>query len=56
VEVGGFAVDTEGRLLGRRAVARWSIDAGDLGGDATVYAGAGAIVVRGARALSAVKL
>ncbi len=56
VEVGGFAVDTEGRLLGRRAVARWTIDAGDLGGGATVYAGAGAIVVRGARALSAVRL
>jgi hypothetical protein len=56
VEVGGFAVDTEGRLLGRRAVARWTIDAGDLGGDATVYAGAGSIVVRGARALSAVRL
>ena len=56
VEVGGFAVDTEGRLLGRRAVARWTIDAGDLGGGATVYAGAGAIVVRGAQAVSAVRL
>jgi hypothetical protein len=56
VEVGGFAVDTEGRLLGRRAVARWTLDVGDLGGGATVYAGAGAIVVRGAKALSAVRL
>ncbi len=56
VEVGGFAVDTEGRLLGRRAVARWTIDAGHLGGGSTVYAGAGAIVVRGARALTAVRL
>jgi hypothetical protein len=56
VEVGGFAVDTEGRLLGRRAVARWTIDAGDLGGDPTVYAGGGAVVVRGSRALCAVRL
>jgi len=56
VEVGGFAIDQEGRLLGRRSVARWSIDAGDLGGGTTVYAGAGAIVVRGARAVCAVWL
>ena len=41
VEVGGFAIDLEGRLLGRRAVPRWTIDLGDLGGAATVYAGAG---------------
>jgi hypothetical protein len=56
VEVGGFAIDQEGRLLGRRAVARWSIDTGDLGGGATVYAGAGAVVVRGARAVCGVWL
>jgi hypothetical protein len=56
VEVGGFAVDNEGRLLGRRAVPRWTIDAGDLGGGSTVYAGGGAVVVRGARALCAVRL
>jgi hypothetical protein len=56
VEVGGFAIDREGRLLGRRAVARWTIDAGDLGGATTVYAGAGAIVVRGARAVCAIRL
>ena len=56
VEVGGFAIDQEGRLLGRRAVARWSIDAGDLGGGTTVYAGAGAVVVRGATAVCAVWL
>ncbi len=56
VEVGGFAIDQEGRLLGRRAVARWSIDAGDLGGGTTVYAGGGAVVVRGARAVCAVWL
>ena len=56
VEVGGFGIDNEGRLLGRRAVPRWTIDAGDLGGETTVYAGAGAVVVRGARAVGAVKL
>ncbi|MGH7293397.1 MAG: hypothetical protein ACRELB_00620, partial [Polyangiaceae bacterium] len=56
VEVGGFSIDREGRLLGRRAALRWTIDAGDLGGATTVYAGAGAVVVRGARALSAVTL
>jgi outer membrane protein assembly factor BamB len=56
VEVGGFAIDLEGRLLGRRAVPRWTIDLGDLGGAATVYAGAGAVVVRGARSVSAVRM
>jgi hypothetical protein len=56
VEVGGFAIDHEGRLLGRRAVLRWTIDAGDLGGGTTVYAGAGAVVVRGTRGVSAVTL
>jgi hypothetical protein len=56
VEVGGFAVDGEGRLLGRRAVTRWTIETAHLGGETTVYAGAGAIVVRGARALCAIRL
>ena len=56
VEVGGFAIDHEGRLLGRRAVTRWTIEAGNLGGETTVYAGAGAVVVRGARSLCAVRL
>jgi hypothetical protein len=56
VEVGGFAIDQEGRLLGRRAVPRWSIDLGDLGGDASVYAGAGAVIVRGATAVCAVRM
>jgi hypothetical protein len=56
VEVGGFAIDLEGRLLGRRAVPRWTLDLGDLGGAATVYAGAGAVVVRGARSVSAVRM
>jgi hypothetical protein len=56
VEVGGFGIDREGRLLGRRGALRWNIDVGDLGGATTVYAGAGAVVVRGARAVCAVKL
>jgi hypothetical protein len=45
----GFGIDHEGRLLGRRAVARWAVDAGTLGGETTVYAGADSIVVRGAQ-------
>jgi hypothetical protein len=56
VEVGGFAIDREGRLLGRRAVSSWTIDAGDLGGGTTVYAGAGSVFVRGARSVCAVRL
>jgi hypothetical protein len=56
VEVGGFAIDHEGRLLGRRAALRWTLDAGDLGGATTVYAGAGAVIVRGTRAVCAVRL
>ncbi len=56
VEVIGFAIDHEGRLLGRRAVPRWTIDLGDLGGAVTVYAGAGAVVVRGAHSVSAIRM
>jgi hypothetical protein len=56
VEVSGFAIDLEGRLLGRRATARWTIDTADLGGGATVYAAAGLIFVRGARAVCAVRI
>jgi hypothetical protein len=55
VHVGGFAIDHEG-LLGRRAVARWTIEVSGLGGGTTVYAGAGAVVVRGARAVCAIHL
>lgn len=56
VEVGGFAIDRQGRLLGRRAALQWTADTGDLGGGTTVYAGAGAVVVRGTRAVCAVTL
>jgi len=56
VEVGGFDIDGEGRLLGRRGALRWIIDVGDLGAATTVYAGAGAVFVRGTRAVCAVRL
>jgi hypothetical protein len=56
VEVGGFAIDGEGRLLGRRGALRWTIDVGNLGASTTVYAGAGAVFVRGTRAVCAVRL
>ncbi len=56
VEVTGFAIDHEGLLLGRRAVASWTVEVGDLGGGTTVYAGAGVVVVRGTRAISAIRL
>jgi hypothetical protein len=56
VEVSGFTIDREGLLLGRRAVASWTIETPDLGGETTVYAGAGLIVVRGARCVVGVVL
>jgi hypothetical protein len=56
VELVGFAIDHEGRLLGRRAVPRWTIDVGEMGGATTVYAGAGAVVVRGARSVAAIRM
>ena len=56
VEVAGFAIDQEGRLLGRRGSLQWTIDVGDLGAPTTVYAGAGAVIVRGTRAVCAVTL
>jgi hypothetical protein len=56
VEVGGFAIDHAGRLLGRRAVPSWTLDVGDLGSETTVYAGAGLVVVRGARGICGVGL
>jgi hypothetical protein len=56
VQVAGYAIDHEGLLLGRRAVARWSLETPGLGGGTTVYAGAGAVFVRGARAVCALHL
>jgi hypothetical protein len=55
VTVGGFAIDREGRLLGRRSVVKWTVETEDLGGSTTVYAGAGQIVVRGARAVASLR-
>jgi hypothetical protein len=55
VTVGGFEIDREGRLLGRRSVVKWTVDTEDLGGSTTVYAGAGQILVRGARGLAALR-
>ena len=55
VTVCGFEIDREGRLLGRRSVAQWTVETSDLGGSTTVYAGAGHIVVRGARAIAAIR-
>jgi hypothetical protein len=56
VHVGAFGIDREGRLLGRRASALWTVETPDLGGATTVYAGAGHVIVRGARALVAVRV
>ena len=56
VELAGFSIDREGRLLGRRAALQWSIEVGNLGAATTVYAGAGVVVVRGTRAVCAVRL
>ena len=55
VTVGAFEIDREGRLLGRRSVTKWTVETSDLGGSSTVYAGAGHIVVRGARGIAAIK-
>jgi hypothetical protein len=54
VVVAGFEIDREGRLLGRRTAQKWSVMTEDLGGEATVYAGAGKIVVRGASGIAAI--
>ena len=56
VIVAAIEVDREGRLLGRRSVSRWAVDTEDLGGSTTVYAGAGHIVVRGARSVVGVRV
>jgi hypothetical protein len=55
VTVGAFEIDREGRLLGRRSAAQWTVETQDLGGSTTVYAGAGHVVVRGARAVAAIR-
>jgi hypothetical protein len=66
VTVSGFEIDRvaapagalslKARLLGRRGSARWSVETDDLGGSTTVYAGAGHIIVRGARGIAAIRV
>jgi hypothetical protein len=55
VVVGAFAVVQEGGWLGRRTSALWSIDLGS-GGEPTLYAGAGHLVVRDPRGLTAIRI
>ena len=55
VLVSALDIDKE-RLLGRRAQTIWSIETPDLGGSATVYAGSGHILARGAQALAAIRV
>jgi hypothetical protein len=56
IAVTALEIDREGRLLGRRSVPRWAVETEDLGGDATIYAGAGHIVVRGVNGIVAIKV
>jgi hypothetical protein len=53
--VGAFAVVQEGGWLGRRTSALWSIELGG-GGEPTLYAGAGHVVVREPRGLTAIRI
>jgi hypothetical protein len=55
VTIGAFDIDSRSRLLGRRSRESWSIETGDLGGAAAVYAGAGRLVARGSRAVEAIR-
>jgi hypothetical protein len=56
VVLAAIAIDHEGRLLGRRSTPRWSVETEDLGGSTTIYAGAGHVVVRGARGVVGVRV
>jgi len=56
VLVAAIEIDRAGRLLGRRSAAKWTVETEELGGAPTVYAGAGHIVVRGARAISGIRV
>jgi hypothetical protein len=55
VMVATFEIDRGRRLLGRRAALRWTYETDDLGGSTTVYAGAGNVIVRGARGIVALR-
>ncbi len=56
VLLSAIEIDRAGRLLGRRSSTRWSLETEDLGGATTVYAGAGHVVVRGARGIAGVRV
>ncbi len=56
VLVVGFEIDRTNRFLGRRAKMAWSFETSPLGGQSTVYAGAGRIFVRGLHRLCALTL
>jgi hypothetical protein len=56
VVVAGFEIDREGRLLGRRSAQKWSVMTEDLGGESTVYAGAGKIIVRGVSGIAGIEV
>ncbi len=56
VLLSAIAIDRAGRLLGRRSATRWSLETEDLGGATTVYAGAGHVVVRGAKCIVGVRV
>jgi hypothetical protein len=56
VLVAGFSAEGHGGLLGRRARMEFSVETPDVGGAPAVYAGAGKILVKGARRLVAIAL
>jgi hypothetical protein len=55
VIVSAIDIDKE-RLLGKRATTLWSVETPDMGGAATVYAGAGHVFARGAHGLAAIRV
>ena len=56
VIVAGIEIDRSGRLLGRRAQTLWSVETPDLGGSATIYAGAGHVFARGSSGVAAIRV
>ncbi len=56
VVVGAFDVRQGGRWLVPRASLLWSTDLPSMGGECSVYAGAGRVVVRGERGLAAIRV
>ena len=52
--VAGFSAEGHGGILGRRVRMEFSVETPDVGGAPAVYAGAGKILVKGARRLVAI--